>query len=70
MNTAHTAGHYVQLLHEPAAVRVGRHDRLQGVPALRVARQEPRVGRGGAAAPEDETTLPGGRDAYVLNMMF
>ena len=31
------------LLHEPAAVRVGRHDRLQGVPALRVAGLEPRL---------------------------
>ena len=31
------------LLHEPATVRVGRHDRLQGVPALRVAGLEPRL---------------------------
>ena len=64
--TAHTAGHDVQLLlHELTAVRIGRHDRLQGVRALRVARQEPRVGRGGAAAPETETALSGGVDAAL-----
>lgn len=62
----HAARHDVQLLlHEPAAVRVGRHDRLQGVRAFRVAGREPRVGPGAAAAPQSAPALDFGVDAAL-----